>query len=135
MFRYECHIVTEQLEHLTVAIILICDHSFPKSLKKLAIACARISRKKLRGGGLEIHWAFNVAISGEAFALPRHVEASGATATCNRNFNIQNNCCGTRSCEEWCLEVSSLEWLYARGRNWFSNAEFLGALNLLFNRF
>lgn len=27
----------------------------------------------------------DVAISGEAFALPKHVEASGATATCNRN--------------------------------------------------
>jgi hypothetical protein len=88
MFRYECHIVTEQPEHLTVAIILICDHSFPKSLKKLAIACARISPKMLRGGGFEIHWVLDVAISGEAFSLPKHVEASGATATCNRNFNI-----------------------------------------------
>jgi hypothetical protein len=24
---------------------------------------------------------------------------------------------------------------YMRGRNWFSNAEFLGTFNLLFNRF
>jgi hypothetical protein len=114
MFRYECHIVTEQLERLAVAIILICDHSVPKSLKKLAIACARISQKMLRGVGLEIHWVLVVATSGEAFALPKHVEASGATATCNRNFNIQNNCGGTRSCEGCCLEVSTLEWLYAR---------------------
>jgi hypothetical protein len=50
MFRYECHIVTEQLEHLAVAIILIYDHSVPKSLKKLAIACARISRKNAKRG-------------------------------------------------------------------------------------
>jgi len=42
----------------------------------------------LRGGGFEIHWVLDVAISGEAFALPKHVEASGATAMCNRNFNI-----------------------------------------------
>jgi hypothetical protein len=31
-----------------------------------------------------------VAIFEEAFALPKDVEASGATATCNKNFDIQD---------------------------------------------
>jgi hypothetical protein len=134
MFRYECHIITEQVEHLTVAIILICDHSFPKSLKKLAIECARISREKLRGADWRFIGCSMWRSLERLLPLPKHVEASGATATCNRNFNIQNNCCGTRSCEECCLE-SRLWKGYARGRNWFSHVEFLGTPNLLFNRF